>query len=104
MNRIIYLCSIIGVFCPVILAVINLNYWGDIEQYCQYWKNSSPIRKRVEDLDKASAHTALFLEYISQNLYDWLSAQITKDNDAAEAAVAFVDTYLKAATMKSLIN
>lgn len=52
----------------------------------------APIRKRVEDLNKASAHTALFLEYISQNLYDWLSAQITKDNDAAEAAVAFVDT------------
>ena len=79
-------------------ADINLNYWGDIEQYCQYWENSSPIRKRVEDLNKASAHIALFLEYIPQNLYDWLSAQITKNNDAAEAAVAFVDTHLKAAT------
>jgi hypothetical protein len=27
---------------------ININYWGDIEKYCQYWENSDVIRKRVE--------------------------------------------------------
>lgn len=74
---------------------ININYWGDIEKYCQYWENSDVIRKRVENLNNASAHIALFLEYVPQNLHDWLSAQITKGGDSAEAAVTFVDEQLK---------
>lgn len=69
---------------------ININYWGNIEGYCQNWENSSAIRKRVEALNKASAHIALFLEYIPQNLGEWLSAQIAKGGDAAGRAVAFV--------------
>ncbi len=78
---------------------ININYWGDIEKYCQYWENSSVIRKRVEDLNKASAHIALFLEYVPQNLHEWLSAQIAKGDDAAEKAIAFADEHLKATNM-----
>ena len=74
---------------------ININYWGDIEKYCQYWENSAAIRNRVEDLNKASAHIALFLEYAPQNLHEWLSAQIAKGDDSAQAAVAFVDEQLK---------
>ena len=74
---------------------ININYWGDIEKYCQYWENSDVIRKRVLDLNNASAHIALFLEYAPQNLHDWLSAQIAKGDNSAEAAVAFVDEQLK---------
>lgn len=70
---------------------ININYWGEIEKYCQYWENSDVIRKRVLDLNNASAHIALFLEYAPQNLHDWLSAQIAKGDDSAEATVAFVD-------------
>lgn len=75
---------------------ININYWGNIEEYCQYWENSDVIRKRVENLNNASAHIALFLEYVPQNLHDWLSAQITKGGDSAETAVIFVDEQLKA--------
>nr|WP_080946773.1 hypothetical protein [Orientia tsutsugamushi] len=75
---------------------ININYWGDIEKYCQYWENSTVIRKRVEDLNKASAHIALFLEYVPQNLHEWLGAQIAKGGDSAETAVVFVDEQLKA--------
>ena len=75
---------------------ININYWGDIGKYCQYWENSPVIRKRVENLNKASAHIALFLEYVPQNLHDWLSSQITKGGDSAETAVVFVDEQLKA--------
>ena len=78
---------------------ININYWGDIEKYCQYWENSAVIRQRIEDLNNASAHIALFLEYVPQNLHDWLSAQITKGGDSAETAVAFVDKQLKATNM-----
>jgi hypothetical protein len=75
---------------------ININYWGDIEKYCQYWENSAAIRKRAEDLNKASAHIALFLEYVPQNLHSFLSAQIAKGGDSAEKGVAFVDEQLKA--------
>ena len=74
---------------------ININYWGDIEKYCQYWENSDVILKRVLDLNNASAHIALFLEYVPQNLHDWLNAQIAKGDDSAEAAVAFADEQLK---------
>jgi len=75
---------------------ININYLGDIEEYCQYWENSAVIRQRIEDLNKASAHIALFLEYVPQNLREWLSAQIAKGDGSAETAVAFVDEQLKA--------
>lgn len=74
---------------------ININYWGDIEKYYQYWENSDVIRKRVLDLNNASAHIALFLEYAPQNLHDWLSAQIAKGVDSSETAVVFVDEHLK---------
>jgi hypothetical protein len=77
---------------------INTNYllWCDIEEYCQYWQYSTTIRKRVEDLNKASTHIALFLEYIPQNLREWLKCQIAKGDNSAETAVAFVDEHLKA--------
>jgi serine/threonine protein kinase len=75
---------------------ININYWGDIEKYCQYWENSAAIRKRVDALNKASAHIALFLEYVPQNLHSFLSSQMAKGGDSAEKAVAFVDEQLKA--------
>ncbi len=75
---------------------ININYWGNIEEYCQYWENSDVIRKRVENLNNASAHIALFLEYVPQNLHDWLNAQIAKGVESAETAVVFVDEQLKA--------
>lgn len=74
---------------------ININYWGDMEKYCQYWENSAVIRKRVQDLNQASMHIALFLEYVPQNLHDWLSVQIAKGGDSAETAVAFVDVQLR---------
>lgn len=81
---------------PSHLGDININYWGDIEKYRQDWENSDAIRKRVENLNNASAYIALFLEYIPKNLHDWLSAQITKGADSAETAAAFVEEQLKA--------
>lgn len=73
----------------------NLAYWGDVEKYTQYWENSHAIRQRVAELNKASAHIVLFLEYVPQNLQEWLSAEIVKGGDAAAAAVAFVDENLR---------
>lgn len=78
---------------------INTNYWADTEEYCRYWENSAAILNRVKDINKASEHIALFLEYVPQNLQEWLSTQIAKGDDNAEKAVAFVNEQLKATTM-----
>ena len=75
---------------------LAINAWDDINEYSQYWENSSTIRKRVESLNKASSHIALFLEYIPQTLHEWLSYQIVKGGDTAESAVNFVDEQLRA--------
>lgn len=71
---------------------LNIAYWNDIEKYCQYWENSDSIRKRIEALNKASSHITLFLEYVPQNLHQWLQAQII-DNQA-ENAIQFVEQEL----------
>lgn len=69
---------------------------SDIEEYCHYWEDSAAIQKRVVGVSKASSYIALFLEYIPQNLHEWLQQQIAIGSDAAERAVAFVDEQLKA--------
>lgn len=74
---------------------INIGYWEDVEEISQYWENCSAIRKRVEELNKASVYMVLFLEYIPQHLYQWLNLQIAKGGDTAESAVTFVDEQLK---------
>ncbi len=53
------------------------------------------VSKRVEDLHQATAHIVFFVEYIPQNLYAWLSAEILKGEDRAETAIAWVDENLR---------
>jgi len=77
---------------------LNVEEWGDIDQYCRYWDNSTAIRERALALSRASMHVVLFLEYIPQNLYEWLPTQIAQGNNAAERAVTFVDEQLKFTT------
>ncbi len=60
-----------------------------------YWENASAIRQRVETINQASTHIALFLEYVPQNLHEWLSAQIAKGGHAAESAAVLVEKQLK---------
>jgi hypothetical protein len=80
---------------PSCSSDMNTNGWCDIEEYCEYWEHSDAIRKRIEELNKASKYIALFLEYIPQNLSEWLNAQIAKDDGCLEDAVVFVDEQLK---------
>lgn len=74
---------------------LNIDYWGDLEQYNDYWENSKAIRKRVTALNKSSAHIALFLEFVPQTLYQWLSAQIAANSQTALSAIQWVDDHLK---------
>lgn len=66
---------------------LNSDYWGDINSYSQYWENSAAIRKRIEDINNASSHIAVFLEYVPQNLGGWLTDEIKQGGSRAERAI-----------------
>lgn len=74
---------------------LNIEHWKNIENYIKYWDNSKAICNRIEKLNQATWNIALFLEYIPQNLQEWLSNKLIKDDKTAEIAVKFVDHNLK---------
>lgn len=71
------------------------SYWQNIDDYCEYWENNSSIRQRVEAIQQATHHIALFLEYVPQNLSTWLANKIEQKGQEADAAIHFVETHLK---------
>lgn len=48
---------------------------ADVERAVAYWGGGSQVRRRIEALQQSSASLALFLEYIPQNLREWLGEQ-----------------------------
>ncbi|MCD6045306.1 MAG: hypothetical protein K0R48_469 [Gammaproteobacteria bacterium] len=74
----------------------NIQFDSDLEKYCQDLHYFGEVSKRVEALHQAEAYIVFFVEYIPQNLYAWLSAEILKGGDAAEAGIAWVDEKLSA--------
>jgi hypothetical protein len=69
---------------------------ADVERAVAYWGGGSAVRRRIEALQQSSASLMLFLEYIPQNLHDWLGVQIGAGDEAVERACAMVDDELKA--------
>jgi hypothetical protein len=53
-----------------------------IERTVEFWHGSPAVRRRLEALDAASASIVLFLEYVPQNLYEWLRTQLDTLDDA----------------------
>jgi hypothetical protein len=47
---------------------------ADVERVVAYWEGSSAVRERINALAAASASVVLFLEYIPDNVADWLAA------------------------------
>jgi hypothetical protein len=70
---------------------------ADIEGVVAYWGGSAPVRQRLHALAQASASVVLFLEYIPQNLHDWLGKQLAAGPDAVIAACAMLQRCLPAA-------
>jgi hypothetical protein len=66
---------------------------ADVEKAVAYWGGGPETRLRIEALRDSSASLTLFLEYIPQNLHDWLGAQVR--TDAVEDACAMVETQLQ---------
>jgi hypothetical protein len=67
---------------------------ADVERAVEYWGGSAAVRDRLYALAQASASIVLFLEFIPQNLSDWLSAQVAAGQDAVASACAIVESSL----------
>ncbi|MCX5925080.1 MAG: serine/threonine-protein kinase [Candidatus Dependentiae bacterium] len=68
---------------------------AELKRDVYYWNTSQAVRNRLLSLHNAQAHIILLLEYIPQTLYQWLEVELSKDAQAAESAIAFVETQLK---------
>ncbi|MFF9077193.1 protein kinase family protein [Streptomyces sp. NPDC014735] len=71
---------------------------ADVEQAVAYWGGGPEVRRRIEALRDSSASIALFLEYIPQNLHDWLGTQVKSGDEATNGACAMVTRQLEAGT------
>ncbi|MGW7018388.1 protein kinase family protein [Streptomyces decoyicus] len=71
---------------------------ADIERAVAYWGRGSQVRHRIEALQQSSASVALFLEYIPENLHQWLDTQVGAGGETANRACAMVERELAAGT------
>ncbi|MEV5983272.1 protein kinase family protein [Streptomyces sp. NPDC052114] len=71
---------------------------ADVEKAVAYWGGGPQVRGRIEELRKASASVALFLEYIPQNLHQWLGERMQAGGEQAERACAMTERELVAGT------
>lgn len=69
---------------------------ADIDRVVDYWGGRHRIRRRIEALRDASASIALFLEYLPQNLHEWLTTRVAAGEEATERACAMVERELAA--------
>jgi hypothetical protein len=71
---------------------------ADVDRVVAYWGGGPQVRRRLEAVRDSSASVALFLEYIPQNVHDWLDVQVNADDETAERACAMVEAGLEATT------
>lgn len=71
---------------------------ADVERAVAYWGGGPEVRRRIEALQQSSASVALFLEYIPQNLHQWLGERMDAGGEAADRACAMVERDLEAGT------
>jgi hypothetical protein len=69
---------------------------ADVERAVAYWGGGSQVRGRIQALQQSSASVALFLEYIPQNLHQWLGTQVEAGDETADRACAMVEKELEA--------
>lgn len=71
---------------------------ADVKRAVAYWGDGSQVRNRILALQHSSASVALFLEYIPQNLHQWLGTQVEAGDQTANRAFAMVERELAAGT------
>ena len=68
---------------------------SDVDGAVAFWGGGSQVRRRLEELRDSSASIALFLEYIPQNVFQWLGEQINAGDEAADRACDMVGQELE---------
>jgi hypothetical protein len=68
---------------------------ADLERTVAYWDGSAAVRERLRAVARSSASVVLFLEYVPQNLHEWLAAQVIAGEDAIESACVMVERNLR---------
>ncbi|MGW7291288.1 protein kinase family protein [Streptomyces xiamenensis] len=69
---------------------------ADVERAVAYWGGRPEVRRRIEGIQQSTAGLTLFLEYIPQNLHEWLGDRVRAGGEAAERACVAVDDELRA--------
>ncbi|WP_042387196.1 hypothetical protein [Streptacidiphilus melanogenes] len=69
---------------------------ADVDRAVAYWEDAPQVRRRIEALRESSASIALFLEYLPQNLHQWLGDRVEAGDEAADRACALVERELAA--------
>lgn len=69
---------------------------ADVERAVAHWGGGPQVRRRIEALQQSSASVALFLEYIPQNLHQWLGTQVETGDEVSNRACAMVERELAA--------
>jgi hypothetical protein len=69
---------------------------ADVERDVAYWGGGPEVRHRIGSLRRSSACVALFLEYIPQNLHEWLGAQVGAGEEATAWTCCLVEGDLQA--------
>lgn len=69
---------------------------ADVERAVAYWGGGPQVRRRIEALQQSSASVALFLDYIPENLHQWLGTQVEAGDEVANRACAMVERELAA--------
>jgi len=68
---------------------------AETDRMVAYWAGSAAVRGRLDALALASWSVVLFLEYLPQNLDDWLTAQAAQGAGALGSACAMVERCLR---------
>ncbi len=69
----------------------------ELDRQVRFWEGDPAVRVRLEALAAASAGLLLFSEYLPDNLYHWLPAQVATGTGALAAACAMVERDLRTA-------
>jgi hypothetical protein len=67
---------------------------ADLERVVAFLDGSPAVRERLDEVGRASASLVLFLEYLPENLHDWLARQVAAGPAAVLAACALVERCL----------
>jgi len=67
----------------------------ELERMSSYWRGEQAVARRLQAIQNSTSYVALFIEYIPQNLHQWLSAQLANGSQSALAACLRVEQLLK---------